>query len=219
MKIKHQFWLLFIIVIFFNCKNLNNESELLDINIREKSINDNTPNKSVNWDSILSIRNTITDLDLSDQNLVSIPNLSSLKIYNLDLSNNNLDSLNTSYLPSTLIELNLSKNNLIYFKHKHKQHNLEYLNLSFNNIENVFMWQIPRSYLDLSNNELKYFSFIRTYGFNPTLDVSNNEEFDNLVNFSPKVFDTILRENIKNNKPFITVKIESDDKGYIVDWV
>lgn len=204
------------IVLFFSCKKSNNETERL-YNIKNQDSIDRSTKRSIRFDSILSISDTITNLNLSGQSLDSIPNLTSLNICRLDLSNNNLVSLNTDYLPSNLKELNLSKNNLKSFKHMSKQHNLEYLNLSFNNLENVFMWNLPKCELNISNNNLTSFSFILTSGFKPILNISENNNFSNKVDFNPKVFDTILRKNIKNNLPLITINRKTEDKGFIID--
>ena len=122
------------------------------------------------------------------------------------------------FLPKNLKTLNVSHNKLHVFSIKNKSHEIENVNVSHNSLTSFFMWKIPEKSIDVSNNDLLYFSYIRTHGKKPILDISNNTNFSNVLTFSANKFDTILRDNILNDKPFAyPEKRKKKGNGIIVD--
>ncbi len=140
--------------------------------------------------------------DLSNDSIKEFPDLSEYSIKKLDLSHNQLDSLIEERLPKNILELDFSYNFLSgsFFLSDKTPKTLKNLNLSYNNISkynsDVFLVQ-----LFLNNNKLESVSFgNRKMNF---LDISNNPKLSNEVFFEPRYVDTIVRNNIANNKPLV----------------
>lgn len=137
-----------------------------------------------------------TSIDLSNKNLKKIPDLSKYdKIYSIDLSNNKIENLDLDKLPEGLRKINISHNKLIgnLRIEKNKCKKIEELNLSFNNLSSINI-SCPILKLDLSTND------IRKINLNTTklkyLDVSNNKNLSNIVDFDPKSIKTLKQEGI-----------------------
>lgn len=164
--------------------------------------------------SRLSTNDTINLLDLSNQNLKEIPDLSNYKIRKLDISNNNLDSLLISNLPSFLCELDASNNNIsnkLNFisvgndEKKLKTNTSRYLkkiNLSHNRIEGItfYMHESEIDSIILSNNNLTELNlYLKSKKIN-YLDISFNKNFSNIITFNPNHIKTIKAKNIANSE-------------------
>lgn len=162
-------------------------------------------------DRLLSLpQDTVLDYyDLSNDFLLTFPDLSGYTIRELNLSHNYLDTLNENFLPKGLKVLDLSYNYLrsIAFDFK----GLEELYLSHNYM-NFFYTSFFIDRIDISHNNLRYFllnwSYKFYYGFWKNeegkrmsyLNISYNPNLSNEVLFVPSMIDTIIHDHIANQK-------------------
>ncbi|AJH15615.1 hypothetical protein [Myroides profundi] len=128
-------------------------------------------------------------LDLSNKNLIEIPNDLSSYIEELDLSHNNISYIDAKKLPSNLKKLNLSYNNFTSIDNIKEliELNLVELDLSNNSIKNestagvlTFLFRSKIQKINLSYNELNGSIFINYSKSNKIpvlkdLDLSNNK--------------------------------------------
>lgn len=189
----------------FSCKK-NTSDNTIDLSRKNIIVDEN--NYSIKLiDSLLLLKNdTIISLDLSKKKLTEFPDLSRFYIQNLDLSENSIDSITESYLPKNgLQRLNISKNNLKSFSLAKKCYsNLVSLDLSNNYLSYVYI-KCAGSRLDISNNNLEKLHLIKFKNKRINyLNVSNNINFSNVVEFNIKLIDTIIHKNISNNKDLIS---------------
>jgi Leucine-rich repeat (LRR) protein len=180
---------------------------------------------------LLPADSVIEHYDLSGDSLDVFPDLSAYAIKSLDVSHNRLDTLIADYLPKEIRVLDLSHNQLKYLYNNgdfsldtislpaklskldlsHNQlselfriwdekeaPSLSELNLSNNRLMIVIV-QSPVRKIDVSNNELIVF------GVNDEnleyLNVSDNPQLSNQVYFDPSKVDTVIHNNIANDKP------------------
>lgn len=194
-----------LLLLFHSSCNENRTSPTID-NFKKKSKIENNYYDKLN-DSLISLKyDTIKSLNLSKKSLNKLPNLSKFYIENLNLSNNTIDSINEAFLPSGLQKLILFNNKLKYFSLAKKCYqNLISLDLSNNHIEYVYI-KCPSSRLNLSKNNLKTLNLIHFDAKKRIhyLNISNNPNFSNVVEFNTKFIDTIKHENISNDKQLIS---------------
>jgi len=153
---------------------------------------------------------------LSKDSITDFPNLSDYTIKSLDLSYNRLETVIVDYLPKEIVTLNLSNNlfrnffrfsiddklDLPYSEKKKLYHKstIREIDLSHNSLTRVLIGY-PLRKLILSYNDMTYVEFSH---FNiEYLDISNNPNLSNVVQFAPNEIDTIIRHNIANDKALV----------------
>lgn len=145
--------------------------------------------------------------DLSDDFIMEFPDLSTYTIKSLNLSHNYLDTLIIAFWPKELESLNLSYNYLRKIPNSNRH--LKEMNLSNNYIE-IFRVDMTTDRLNISYNKLHmiflYWNYYYYY-YNRKLqkkmnylNISNNPNLSNKVYFVPSMIDTIIRDNIANDK-------------------
>ena len=184
--------------------------------------------------------------DLSNDSIMEFPDLSDFTIKSLDLSHNLIDSMIMKYLPKEIEKLDLSYNlldNIFDFKFKldaaqedtlkgmdkfnaldkiNRSHSIREINISNNNISRVYI--SPGLYRIIANhNDLKSISF--NHRNIKYIDISDNPNLSNVQQFNPYVIDTVISNNIANNKRLVfageiephfdTIKIEKIDSTNI----
>ena len=211
-----------ILTVTISCKNQNNKAEEVKKIDNEKKVE--------NIDFILSKLDNnqmIEYLDLSNKNMVDMPNLSLYCIKKLDISNNEIDTIPLNKLPKKLEKLNASGNRIKNFGIFNASKSFG-LDLKLNN-SNLNLKEI-----DLSNNKLKSFNIsiidepcnlkkvkidnndlleIKIYcdGIQ-YLDISNNKNLSNKLDIDINI-DTIIRNNIKNNLPLERLMPKKEKKN------
>lgn len=137
--------------------------------------------------------------DLSDDSLGAFPDLSGYTIHSLDVSHNRLDTFFAGYLPSDIRVLDLSYNQLrgLFSIKKTEAPFLSELNISHNQLTDVSLHKIRK--IDMSYNDITYFDHNQSN--TEYIDISNNPHLSNLVYFDPTEVDTVIHDNIANDKP------------------
>jgi len=201
----------------FNNKNIKTLLTILFSFLLVSCNNKETTNITNNVETDLSITESLLKnerhLDLSNKKLNEIPNLSEYdSIISLNLSNNLLIEINFDYLPKNLKRLNLSHNQIgDEFQLNFKEFpSIEEIDLSFNNLKYIKVSN-PINKFIINNNKLIFVN-INHKELN-YLDISNNTDLSNIVDFYPNDIDTLLRKNISNDlplkyKPFVIVNGE-----------
>jgi hypothetical protein len=223
---RNNFYIYLIIHFFlFACANkikVNNTVQNIDKNVIRSKNNENDID-SYNLLNKLDTVKVIKYLNLSRLELTTFPNLSKYKILNLNISHNKLDTIPLDYLPITLLKLSCSHNNIKSFRllndvtYKNRNNNsklnIEEIDFSYNKLIS-FSYTVTslkdKSFcklkkLNLSNNNLNYLSV--NCSNLKWLNISNNYNLSNEVNFHVKHIDTIIHYNIKNNNPLFLRKI------------
>lgn len=140
----------------------------------------------------------MVEYDLSNDCIVSFPDLSSYTIKTLNLSNNLLDTFIAAYLPKELEKLNLSHNR--YWGILNIEEfipDLQELDISYNKLRTIEVGK-PLYRLILSHND---FGVILLNHKNLRyLDVSYNSRLTQEVSFEPTQIDTIVREGVAEGK-------------------
>ncbi|MFD2909762.1 hypothetical protein ACFSX9_13575 [Flavobacterium ardleyense] len=163
----------------------------------------------------LNQRQIIDSLDLSNQNLDVLPDLSKYQIKVLNISYNYLDSIPLNYLPKKIEKLKANNNRIKLFeifnsaksfgldlKSNNTKINLNEIDLSYNKLTNFNISFLDQNCklekINISNNELVQIqiscSSVRY------LNISNNIKLSNEIDIDINI-DTIIRNNIKNNLP------------------
>ena len=140
--------------------------------------------------------------DLSNDSIKEFPDLSEYSIKKLDLSRNMIQKMEYKKMPKSIVELNLSHNFFLksFFLSNKTPKTLKNLNLSYNNISS-YNTVISLKRLAINNNTLESISLgNEKMDF---LDISNNPNLSNEMFFDPKYVDTIIHNNIANNKPLV----------------
>ena len=169
--------------------------------------------------------------DLSNDSILEFPNLSDYTIKSLDLSHNLIDTTLTAYLPKEIEKLDLSYNllnNIFDFQFEldsaqedtlkgmvklnaldkiNRSHSIKEINISHNNI--TFLGIKPDlEKIIATHNDLKVIQF--SHRKIKYIDISDNPNLSNVVGFDPYVIDTVISNNIANNKRLVWA-------GYIYD--
>lgn len=188
---------IFYFLIFYSCKT--NEIKDLDAN----SLVINKPQSVEDYIKDLHKNGSAVQvLDLSNKQLKEVPNLAKLKVSTLDLSNNQLSSIDFSRLPDSLNNLNLSHNDMegtLIIRSEDIQ-KIDTLNLSHNKLNYVNVG-VPSYKLDFSYNDLTNIQF--NHDNVQYLDISYNKNHSNRTQFDPYLIKTIKRDGIANDKPLI----------------
>lgn len=166
----------------------------------------------------------ITHCDLSNDNILTFPNLSRYTIKSLDLSHNQLKTVNVNYLPKGLVKLNLSYNqfrelfdlsiphesklSFEEMKRRYKANPLREIDLSHNQIKSISIG-FPLRKIIVSHNDLRMVNY--NHSNIKFLDISYNPHLSNVVDFVPERVETIIRDGIANDKPLV----EKDELRYI----
>jgi hypothetical protein len=167
--------------------------------------------------------------DLSNDSIADFPDLSGYTIKSLDLSYNMLDTVIVDYLPKGIVTLNLSYNSFceifrfiidpqwqLHFNEKKKLYGdatIREIDLSHNKLTGIDIG-FPLRKIVVSNNDITYTDFSH---FNiEYLDISHNPNLSNVVQFEPDMIDTIIRNNIANDKELIPSNRELPHIDYII---
>ena len=164
--------------------------------------------------------------DLSNDSITDFPDLSDYTIKSLDLSHNLLDTVIVNYFPKEMVSLDLSNNLLNGFlwlkiddderldwKKLYNETTLRGINLSHNNLSKILI-TFPLRKIVVSYNDMTYVEF--NHGNIEYLDISNNPNLSNVIQFDPYVIDTIIRDNIANNKELVPSNWDSGHIDYVV---
>lgn len=163
----------------------------------------------------------IKHYDLSNDSIMEFPDLSDFTIKCLDLSHNLIGTLIMKYLPKEIEKLDLSYNllnNIFDFQFEldsaqedtlnkmdkynalekiNRSHSIREINISHNNITRVYispdLYRIIATHNDLKNIKFSH----RNIKY---IDISDNPNLSNVVAFDPNVIDTVISNNIANNK-------------------
>ena len=151
--------------------------------------------------------------DLSNGSIADFPDLSDYSIKSLDLSYNLLDTVIVDYLPREIVTLNLSKNsfrNIFTFnidpqkqlhyserKKLYEKSTIREIDLSHNRLTGIDIG-FPLRKIVISHNDITYINF--NHGNIEYIDISHNPNLTNVVGFDPQMVDTIIRNNIANDK-------------------
>lgn len=212
---KYKFCFISIIgtIVFFSCKKIQSSNPSIQRENDVKTVENNCYeyNSLQHQDSFKKtgrIKQKKDDfshshLDLSNRGITSIPDLSHYKnIISLDLSHNKLENINFDRLPKGLQNINFSHNLLSGNLRIEKRfcNKLINLNFSHNQITSVnISCQLNR--LDLSYNDINKINLNTTKLI--YLDVSNNKNLSNVVDFNPNSIKIIKQKNISVDKPLV----------------
>ncbi|MBS9766950.1 MAG: hypothetical protein KGV44_05360 [Flavobacteriaceae bacterium] len=198
--------IIFIALLLFSCANNRKQVDKTNKKIEKKLSK---------LEQLMQLpKDTILDYyDLSNDSISTFPNLSSYTIKSLNLSHNQLDTVNANYLPKGVVKLNLSYNELEdrfeFWLEKieqldidirlelYKKHSLRELDISHNKLKVIDIYFALRK-LIISHNDITDMDF--NQGIIEYIDISNNPHLSNAVPFQPSKIDTIIRNNIANNK-------------------
>jgi len=163
--------------------------------------------------------------DLSNDSITDFPDLSDYTIKSLDLSHNLLDTVIVNYFPKEMLSLDLSNNLLNGFlwlkiddderldwKKLYNETTLREINLSHNNLSKILI-TFPLRKIVVSYNDMTYVEF--NHGNIEYLDISNNPNLSNVIQFDPYVIDTIIRDNIANDKELVPSNLDLGHIDYI----
>jgi hypothetical protein len=167
--------------------------------------------------STLPVDSIIDFYDLSNDSIREFPDLSGYTIKSLDLSNNELDTFIVNFLPKGIEKLNLSNNllrNFYILETKSSYENLKEIDISENRISSVSIG-LPVRKINASHNELTSISF--SHKNIEYVDVSYNPNLSNVVGFDPYKIDTVIHNNIANNRKLIYIgSIGPEHVDYII---
>ena len=203
-----RIYLLLTILLFFSCKKTTHLDSINDTTVinNSKEIID-----ELNIDLLISNDSTLI---LKNRNLTELPDLSRYYIKYLDISNNSIDKLEENKLPKKLLTLKANNNQIKQFRLSyHYKTIFDELDFSNNRLDTFDLYPFAKRII-LKNNDLVYINFYRKETM--FLDISNNKNLSNLVDFQPKGIDTILRENILNSKPLLSRRFTKDGGPIII---
>lgn len=167
--------------------------------------NQNIQNASFTGKQIKNLNETVhyNSVNLSNQNLKEFPDLSRYNIKELDISDNNIVTFNSSLLPKGIEKIKISNNKLtgkFLIPLKDSILNIKSMDISNNYLESVVI-HCPLNKLNVSNNKLSHLDV--NYRKMSYIDISDNKQLSNVVYFNPKKIDTIKSSNISSTKPLI----------------
>jgi len=219
----NKIYIFLIVLLSFSCTGTGQRKKLGSEVVEEKK-----PRKLEQL--MLLPRDSVMDYyDLSNDSITDFPDLSDYTIKSLDLSHNQLDTVIVDYLPREIVTLNLSNNllrNILRLEFDHKKElalteemklyektMLREIDLSHNRLTGVNIWFHLRR-INISHNDITYINFShRNIEF---IDISNNPNLSNVVQFDPYVIDTIIRDNIANDKELIPSNWDPVHIDYII---
>ncbi len=188
-------FLLLLIAVLISCRENKKISE-------QKTESDKEPSK-LELLLTLPIDSVIDFYDLSNDSIREFPDLSGYTIKSLDLSHNEMDTFIVDFLPTGIEKLNLSNNllkNLYILKIKPPYKNLKEIDVSQNRISSVSIG-VPVRKINASHNDLNNISF--SHRNIEYVDISYNPHLSNVVGFDPYKIDTVIFNNIANDKKLI----------------
>lgn len=148
----------------------------------------------------LSEFDTIYQLDLSNRNFKTQPDLSKFTIIELNISKNRIATFEENKLPKGIQKLNFSNNRISKKVIFRKEKNLESVNFSNNKIESFFYPNGIVKNLNLSNNKLVTIQMPLFYDIRAdTLNVANNPKLETteINNFGfPRFYRTLINYSI-----------------------
>ncbi len=160
----------------------------------------------------------LESLNLSSNKIKNIPDMSSLGIRHLDLSHNAIASMSVDCIPKELYSLDLSYNllkgkysllidgerklsskerRILYSMYKIREINISHNDLTYMEIA------FPIRKILASHNNLDNLDF--NYANIEYLDISNNARLLNDVLLAPKRIDTLIHNNIANDKEMVSL--------------
>jgi hypothetical protein len=166
--------------------------------------------------STLPVDSIIDFYDLSNDSIREFPDLSGYTIKSLDLSHNEIDTFIVDFLPKGIEKLNLSYNLLrkVITPEIKPYNNLKEIDISHNRISFVYIAEPVRK-INASHNELTSISF--SHKNIEYVDVSYNPNLSNVVGFDPYKIDTVIHNNIANNRKLIYIgSIGPEHVDYII---
>ena len=148
----------------------------------------------------LSEFDTIYQLDLSNRNFKTQPDLSKFTIIELNISKNRIAAFDENKLPKGIHKLNFSSNRISKKVIFNNARNLESVNFSNNKIESFFYPNGIVKNLNLSNNKLVTIQMPLFYDIRAdTLNVANNPKLETteINNFGfPRFYRTLINYSI-----------------------
>ncbi|NLX80221.1 MAG: hypothetical protein GXZ03_01465 [Proteiniphilum sp.] len=196
--------ILLLFLILFSCTTSTKQSEEEVVEVKLTKLEE----------LLLLPTDTVMDYyDLSNDSISEFPDLSSYTIKSLDLSHNQLDTVIVDYMPKDIVSLNLSHNvfegildfsidpkYLLSFEERDKlydKYTIREIDLSYNKLTYIVI-NFPLRKIDISHNDIIAVSFEhRNIEY---LDISNNPNMSNVVGFVPMLIDTLIHNNIANDK-------------------
>ena len=200
----NKIYILLIVLLSFSCTGTGQRKQLESEVVEEKTLSKLEKLMLLSQDSVM------VHYDLSNDSISVFPDLSEYTIKSLNLSHNQLDTAIVNYLPKGIIHLNLSFN---YFckifklriddewrpewKKLYEETTLREVDLSHNRLTGIDIG-FPLRKIDISFNDITYINF--NHGNIEFIDISHNPNLTNVVGFDPQMVDTIIRNNIANDK-------------------
>ena len=210
--------LILLSLLFFSCTTSTKQSEEEIIEVKLTKLEELL---------LLPTDTVMNYYDLSNDSISEFPDLSSYTIKSLDLSYNQLDTVIVDYMPKDIVSINLSHNEfkdrfwfapeyLLLFeesKKKYEKETLREIDLSYNSLRRVGIgFQLRK--IDVSHNDLTHISF--NHKFIEYVDISYNPNLSNIVQFFPNCIDTVIHNNIANDKKLVAAGDLPDDIEYII---
>lgn len=203
MYMKKRDYLLVFLAAFISCNNKTNSEQKTE---PTKELSKLEQLLTLPVDSIINF------YDLSNDSIREFPDLSEYTIKSLDLSHNEIDTLNADFLPKGIEKLDVSYNRLMdnlrfevdtnyipldeYIKRSDST-TLREINLSHNKLKLIYIG-FPLRKIIVSYNDVEHLDF---YHKNiEYVDISYNPNLSNEVSFDPNTIDTVIYNNIANNK-------------------
>lgn len=200
----NKIYIFLIVLLSFSCTGTGQRKQLESEIVEEKTLSKLEKLMLLSQDSVM------VHYDLSNDSISVFPDLSEYTIKSLNLSHNQLDTAIVNYLPKGIIHLNLSFN---YFckifklriddewrpewKKLYEETTLREVDLSHNRLTGIDIG-FPLRKIDISYNDITYINF--NHGNIEFIDISHNPNLTNVVGFDPQMVDTIIRNNIANDK-------------------
>ena len=196
--------ILLLFLILFSCTTSTKQSEEEVVEVKLTKLEE----------LLLLPTDTVMDYyDLSNDSICEFPDLSCHTIKSLNLSYNQLDTVIVDYMPRDVVSLNLSHNAfegvftlrldpeyILSIEERDKlydKYTIREIDLSYNKLTYIVI-NFPLRKIDISHNDIIAVSFEhRNIEY---LDISNNPNMSNVVGFVPMLIDTLIHNNIANDK-------------------
>lgn len=184
-------FLLMFITVFISCRE--------NKKVSEQKIESDKELSKLELLLTLPVDSVIDFYDLSNDSIWEFPDLSEYTIKSLDLSHNEIDTFIVDFLPKSIEKLNLSYNLLrkVITPEIKPYNNLKEIDISYNQISTVYIAE-PIRKINASHNDLNNISF--SHRNIEYVDISYNSHLSNVVGFDPYKIDTVIFNNIANDK-------------------